>query len=268
MSCVPFNFVANRDDCLRCPECDYDLFGLKELRCPECGTPFDPAELSRREARRHPYLFEDHLGDWPARFIKTYCRTHRRAKFWLSVIRGRRILVPRTIVFLVLSEVICALGPILLLVAIGLFKGWQVSQTTPTHGPIAAKFRLYLPSVIDIAPLTFFPLLWPILSFAIMAGFRASLKRFRISWRELLQCIAYNFPPFVTGWWIFLGITYFYPWFCELFIGIVAVLSLWCYLIVTSFRLYLRFENSWPLVGSAHLIEALLIYELILLPLL
>jgi len=27
-----------------CPQCDYNLFGLPEMRCPECGRPFTPEE--------------------------------------------------------------------------------------------------------------------------------------------------------------------------------------------------------------------------------
>ncbi len=30
----------------RCCECDYNLHGLNEPRCPECGTPFDPSWLA------------------------------------------------------------------------------------------------------------------------------------------------------------------------------------------------------------------------------
>lgn len=30
-----------------CPQCEYNLTGLTENRCPECGTPFDPVELAR-----------------------------------------------------------------------------------------------------------------------------------------------------------------------------------------------------------------------------
>lgn len=32
---------------LFCPNCDYDLTGLTENRCPECGQPFDPDYLER-----------------------------------------------------------------------------------------------------------------------------------------------------------------------------------------------------------------------------
>lgn len=34
-----------------CRRCGYDLQGLPEPRCPECGTPFDPAERERILAR-------------------------------------------------------------------------------------------------------------------------------------------------------------------------------------------------------------------------
>ncbi len=34
-----------------CMECGYDLQGLPDARCPECGTAFDPSELARIRAR-------------------------------------------------------------------------------------------------------------------------------------------------------------------------------------------------------------------------
>jgi len=35
----------------RCTKCGYDLQGLSEHRCPECGTDFDPREKEKIEAR-------------------------------------------------------------------------------------------------------------------------------------------------------------------------------------------------------------------------
>ncbi len=37
---------------LRCPHCSYALVGLSELRCPECGEPFDPQVLARPASGR------------------------------------------------------------------------------------------------------------------------------------------------------------------------------------------------------------------------
>ena len=34
-----------------CRQCGYDLQGLVDPRCPECGTPFDPTEKARIHAR-------------------------------------------------------------------------------------------------------------------------------------------------------------------------------------------------------------------------
>lgn len=36
------------DSGLRCPACEYNLTGLAENRCPECGCAFDPDELRAR----------------------------------------------------------------------------------------------------------------------------------------------------------------------------------------------------------------------------
>jgi ssDNA-binding Zn-finger/Zn-ribbon topoisomerase 1 len=35
-----------------CPECDYDLTGLREARCPECGTRYTLDQLFASAAER------------------------------------------------------------------------------------------------------------------------------------------------------------------------------------------------------------------------
>ncbi len=37
-----------------CPKCDYNVRGLKEWRCPECGNPFSAGDLTTYKARRWP----------------------------------------------------------------------------------------------------------------------------------------------------------------------------------------------------------------------
>lgn len=44
------------DEHIKCPKCDYDLYGLRELRCPECGFHFTvsavKAMMSAAEGQR------------------------------------------------------------------------------------------------------------------------------------------------------------------------------------------------------------------------
>src|SRR3954452_19194332 len=54
-----------------CPLCDYNLRGLAEARCPECGYRFVWAEILDPRTRVHPYLFENH----PERNVWSFVRT-------------------------------------------------------------------------------------------------------------------------------------------------------------------------------------------------
>jgi len=53
----PDDLTATRRLTQFCPNCEYDLHGLPEDRCPECGTQFDRSRLplvERREPRSNP----------------------------------------------------------------------------------------------------------------------------------------------------------------------------------------------------------------------
>ena len=90
---VPTTAVAS--DGLTCPLCSYDLRGLAEERCPECGFGFTWAELLDERRDRHPWLFE-HGRDRLRRLAATWRWTPFARRFWLAVtpanpVRPRRL---------------------------------------------------------------------------------------------------------------------------------------------------------------------------------
>jgi hypothetical protein len=72
-------------DDVHCPLCDYDLRGLTEPRCPECGYRFVWDDLTDPARRRHPYLFEHHPRRNTWSFVRTLLGGLRPRRFWSSV---------------------------------------------------------------------------------------------------------------------------------------------------------------------------------------
>lgn len=86
------------DDDLQCPLCDYDLRGLTENRCPECGHAFDPDELRRTRAERQANWSFEHASR--RRIVRAFVSTSLRSLlpflFWkrltaANAIRSRRL---------------------------------------------------------------------------------------------------------------------------------------------------------------------------------
>ena len=82
-----------------CPLCDYNLRGLPDPRCPECGYRFEWADLIDPARRRHPYLFEHH----PTRKAWSFFRTVRGGlwphRFWTSLHPAQPSYVRRLILY-------------------------------------------------------------------------------------------------------------------------------------------------------------------------
>ena len=81
-----------------CPLCDYDLRGLSEPRCPECGYRFSWHELLDPKIAPHAYLFEHHPRRNILSFLRTLRATWRPRTFWRSIaptqpISFRRLLI-------------------------------------------------------------------------------------------------------------------------------------------------------------------------------
>src|SRR5438477_4181330 len=95
---------------IRCPLCRYDLRGLSESRCPECGYRFDWPDLLDPARREHPFLFEQH----PERNIRSFLRTALThllpRRFWGSIRPEQPVRVRRLILYWCFLAGIVAIG--------------------------------------------------------------------------------------------------------------------------------------------------------------
>jgi hypothetical protein len=70
---------------LHCPLCEYNLRGLTEPRCPECGYVFTWAELLDSNRLKHSYLFEHHPKHNVWSFVRTLTGGLRPRRFWRTL---------------------------------------------------------------------------------------------------------------------------------------------------------------------------------------
>jgi hypothetical protein len=68
-----------------CPLCRYNLRGLAEPRCPECGYRFEWDALLDPAKRLHPYLFEHHTERNVRSFFRTMIGGLLPRRFWRSL---------------------------------------------------------------------------------------------------------------------------------------------------------------------------------------
>src|SRR6266571_1071740 len=86
-------------DEIHCPLCEYNLRGLSEPRCPECGYRFEWAELLNVDGTRHPFLFEHYPKNNVWSFCRTFLATTFPRKFWRTVTPTQPVKVRRLLIY-------------------------------------------------------------------------------------------------------------------------------------------------------------------------
>ncbi len=210
-----------------CPLCEYNLRGITEPRCPECGYAFDWADVLDPRRRLPPYVFEHHPERNVRSFLRTAVNTLHPTSFWQSLhpvqpSRRRR---------LVTYWVICA-GLYLLALfagigvnAVGVLQAQQASITQlmaqvnanpQTRQQLIQQFgsvRNYLrvtgratyigalgevlsKHALEYMLATAVPLAWPWVTYLSLLVFRWSMRRVRIRSIHVLRCCLYSFDAF------------------------------------------------------------------------
>jgi hypothetical protein len=142
---------------LNCPLCDYNLRGLTEPRCPECGFTFEWRELLDTERDRHPYLFEHQPKHNIWSFWKTFWTDCRPRRFWLELNPANAVRIKRLLIYWILAN------SILLLATINPFikSGMRVIQSnaqwsqlyTPVPGGQYYRYRYFHRSGLSTTPM-------------------------------------------------------------------------------------------------------------------
>lgn len=222
-----------------CPLCEYNLRGLTEPRCPECGYRFEWIDLFDLSRRPHPFLFEHHPERNTRSFLRTLLASWQPRRFWQSLHPaqpfGRRRLVIYH--FICLATVLVAGGAVAVTQAAAIARlngGWRATEkmrlSLPSakverqtiirnYGSVQAYLDSYYPDDVSSvlvqraraisAEDVIYPggvvVLWPVVSVATLMLFALSMRRSRIRGIHVVRCVVYSADLMV--WMSFL------PWF-------------------------------------------------------
>lgn len=246
-------------DEILCPLCQYNLRGLIEPRCPECGFRFTWFEVLAPSRRRHRFLFEHHPEQNVVSFFRTLVAGLRPRRFWTRLHPFQRISVRRLRLYALFSILPC-------LVAFGLVSWFEITSRWRFMGPFRWKDVLgFLVSSWTVY-VGVIPLAWPWLMFAALMIFQISMRRARIDRRHVLRCIVYSHDTF---FWLGLAALVLFGMF--VFTGsrdieglLVILLVLWAMAnamgalsLYLAYKHYLQFDRPGWTVLSALVITSL-----------
>ena len=271
---------------LRCPLCEYNLRGLREPRCPECGFEFTWAELIHGQQKAHRYLFEHHPERTVWSFLKTWARDCFAARFWREIHPGHPVRFHRLIVFWFFSTL-----PVLsVLVSL---VGWSIYKAIRTPPAPISTTLLFYSHPTRIIPVTVTPepsigyylstaydltrhnaimyplvigcletLAWPWLTlmflFVFMRSISRAMRRAKLQKRHLLRVIVYGCDYSICMLCV-MPLAVLSDRFGAsvlLFSGVLAALTL--YRVYFAFSRYLRFHLSFVTILVSQIMVFLL----------
>ncbi len=294
---------ATIDEEVRCPLCDYNLRGLADARCPECGARFTWRELLDPELRVHPYLFEHHPSRNLWSFWKTCRGTVQPRRFWTSLKPTQPSRPKRLIVYWFLASSFILLlafgmlaGPVL-----GLFNqraaqrdmiaanfrhpafAAQAKQVVQDFGSVDAYVNVAYPPVSwremrailmqassfrsVVAPIAIL-LSWPWLTFLALLIFRWSMQKARVKSTHVLRCVLYSFDG---GLWMVPAVlliavaSFVSGQSVSMYVAVVmGIILIGVHRLLVAYRQYLRFDDPTATVIASQLITLLVVLNVVL----
>lgn len=262
---------------VKCPLCEYNLRGLQEPRCPECGYQFDWRTVADPADQRHPYLFEHHPERNLRSFFQTLLHQMRPKRFWGTLDPTHRFRLGR--IFLYWS--ICALFTLLPAVTaweeeVRFIRPWIRPGRSFLGYVNAVRHIVFSPGGLACATAVLLLALFPWLNFLSLMIFQQSMRRARVKASHVVRCALYSGD--VIFWWglaTTLSIIAFGPNSTvrtpgelplllllpgALFVSVLLnFVRLW-----TAYARYLRFKGALATVIASQMIVGLTIFTLVM----
>ncbi|HEX5244851.1 MAG TPA: hypothetical protein VFW23_16455 [Tepidisphaeraceae bacterium] len=273
---------------ISCPLCEYNLRGLSEPRCPECGYKFVWAELVEATRSAHPYLFEvQRRKAWS--FWKTLVGGLRPGRFWKTLKpahRGnlRRLFLYWLITLLIGFAAAAAMDRVVLASLSTPLSGYMVRAYSYSLGsPLLyayssrdsvhfgfSFYRLNL-QVGDVAVIYAGAILiWTAATFLALLIFQQSMARAKIRTHHLFRCVIYSAD--VVIWASLFGMAALAAYAALVFSGgqgfsvlevylctCAAIIIVFCIRLCVALRLYLQMDRPFWTVMATQVLVALAI---------
>ncbi|HZZ44781.1 MAG TPA: hypothetical protein VFE58_17725 [Tepidisphaeraceae bacterium] len=276
---------------LVCPLCTYNLRGLIDPRCPECGYTFTWSALQEACRAAHPYLFEH----YPHRTLWSFTRTTRAgfrpSSFWSRLSPAHRIHTNRLLLYWLVHTA-------LLLIAAAAVFGIAFYTTISSLNTTRASARAiataggmfsqqwlnlvypppgswrWLKSVSnsvnpELIPFVGLLLLWPWLTFLSLLIFQQSMRKSRIRPAQIFRCCIYAGDAALP---IFLAILAFnfltivqFPATQNIQLDLLPFIFLLyaSYRLLIAYKTYLRFDHVIATILASQIIVALIGWKLV-----
>jgi hypothetical protein len=280
-----------------CPLCEYNLRGLSEPRCPECGFTSDWGELTDISRRKHPYLFEHHTRRNVWSFFQTLIHALQPQRFWKLLSPAQPVRMRRLILYWVIAASLAVLVTMpeyaleISRVAAA-HSAWRSTRRRPPFmqpqefaqyldrlGPLPPRARFFqvlfressLLRAMTSAGVIY--LAWTPLAFATLMIFQNSLRHAKIKPAHVLRCAIYSGDCGVV---LLAAIAFmsviairqiivFLPTFPIRELAWWTALSIiWggiTFRLILAYQLYLRFPHAIAVVLSVQVIFVLLMAQ-------
>lgn len=253
---------------VKCPMCDYNLRGLVEPRCPECGHCFAWSQVTRGHGGRHPYLFE-HAAHRPVTaFFRTILAQWNPEAFWTTLRPTHRVNGGRLMLYSEACAAFAMLPVLTLLVVSG--SDWD------KEARILVDSLVPFPMAFDgiVLQTSLFLALMPLVSGLTLQVFQASMRSARVLPVHAWRCGAYagDVVVWAAVWQaVVVLICGKAPTKSEmdwamtlLLLGVGFALLVNGWRLCVAYRKYMRFPDALSTVVASELVLALMYLAVVL----